>query len=63
MKLEIYIEKNGEKNGDKKPMENGEDEMMDEQKIALGQKLKKGYSLTRKERTLLANYLLSEEES
>jgi len=44
-------------------MEKDMEELMDEQKIALGQKLKKGYSMTRKERTLLANYLLSEEES
>lgn len=63
MKIEIYIEKNGEKNGEKKPMEKDAEELMDEQKAAIGQKLKKGYSITRKERTLLAKYLLNEDQS
>lgn len=56
MKIEIEIEKNGEE----KPME--KPELMDEQKVALGKKLKKNLTLTRMERQLLAEYLLKEED-
>lgn len=53
MKIEIEIEKNGEM---EKP------ELEDEQKMAIGKKLKKNLALTRMERNLLAAYLLSEED-
>lgn len=56
MKIEISIEKNGEE----KPME--KPELEDEQKVALGKKLKKNLTLTRMERQLLAEYLLKEED-
>lgn len=56
MKIEISIEKNGED----KPME--KPELEDEQKVALGKKLKKNLTLTRMERQLLAEYLLKEED-
>jgi hypothetical protein len=56
MKIEIEIEKNGED----KPME--KPELEDEQKVALGKKLKKNLTLTRMERQLLAEYLLKEED-
>ncbi len=58
MKIEISIEKNGgeEKNGMEKP------ELEDEQKMAIGKKLKKNIALTRMERNLLAEYLINEEE-
>ena len=58
MKIEISIEKNG--NDKEKDME--KPELMDEQKVALGKKLKKNIALTRMERQLLANYLLEEED-
>ena len=53
MKIEIEIEKNGKYK--EKP------ELEDEQKMAIGKKLKKNLALTRMERNLLAAYLLSEE--
>lgn len=56
MKIEIEIEKNGKD----KPME--KPELEDEQKVALGKKLKKNLTLTRMERQLLAEYLLKEED-
>jgi hypothetical protein len=58
MKIEISIEKNGEeKNGKmKKP------ELTDEQKMAIGKKLKANGVLTRMERTMLSAYLLEEED-
>jgi hypothetical protein len=58
MKVEIAIESNGE--GKEKDMQ--KPELMDEQKVALGKKLKKNIALTRMERQLLADYLLEEEE-
>lgn len=58
MKIEISIEKNGED----KPMEKDKPELEDEQKVALGKKLKKNLTLTRMERQLLAEYLLKEED-
>jgi hypothetical protein len=54
MKIEIEIEKNGE--GKDKP------ELEDEQKMAIGKKLKKNMMLTRMERKLLSEYLLEEED-
>jgi len=63
MKIEISIKKNGKKeDDDEEEMEGGEVELMDEQKMAIGKKLKKNLALTRKERTMLANYLLKEED-
>ena len=60
MKVEIEIKGNG--NG-KEAEAMGEAEMMDEMKMAIiGKKLQKNLALTRKERTLLAQYLLKEEE-
>lgn len=58
MKIEISIDKNGKGKADdmEKP------ELMDEQKVALGKKLKKNIALTRMERQLLASYLLEEED-
>lgn len=59
MKIEISIEKNGEeekKPGMKKP------ELSDEQKVAIGKKLKANGVLTRMERTMLTSYLLEEED-
>jgi hypothetical protein len=59
MKIEISIEKDGEeekKPGMKKP------ELSDEQKVALGKKLKANGVLTRMERTMLSAYLLEEED-
>jgi hypothetical protein len=58
MKIEISIEKNGgeEKNGMGKP------ELSDEQKVAIGRKIKKNMTLTRLERNLLEQYLLNEKE-
>lgn len=58
MKIEISIEKNEQekKNGMKKP------EVSDEQKIAIGQKIKKNITLTRMERNMLAQYLLEDKE-
>lgn len=59
MKIEISIEKNGEeekKPGMKKP------EFSDEQKVAIGKKLKANGVLTRMERTMLSAYLLEEED-
>ena len=53
MKIEIEIEKNGEM---EKP------ELEDEQKMAIGKKLKKNLALTRMERNLLAAYLLKDED-
>lgn len=58
MKIEISIEKNG--NG--KMMHEEKPELEDEQKVALGKKLKKNMTLTRMERQLLAEYLLKEED-
>jgi hypothetical protein len=58
MKIEISIEKNG----DDKEKDMEKPELMDEQKVALGKKLKKNIALTRMERQLLANYLLEEED-
>ena len=58
MKVEIAIEANGE--GKEKDMQ--KPELMDEQKVALGKKLKKNIALTRMERQLLADYLLEEED-
>ena len=58
MKIEISIEKNGED----KPMDEEKPELEDEQKVALGKKLKKNLTLTRMERQLLAEYLLKEED-
>ncbi len=58
MKIEISIEKNGK---EKKPgMDSGE--MDDEQKSVIAKKLKKNISLTRAERTLLAGYLMDDED-
>jgi len=59
MKIEISIEKNGEYKD--KPGEMEKPELEDEQKMAIGKKLKKNLALTRMERNLLAAYLLSEE--
>jgi hypothetical protein len=59
MKVEIEIKGNG--NG-KEAEQMDEDEMMDEMKMAIGKKLQKNLTLTRKERTLLAQYLLKEED-
>ncbi len=59
MKVEIEIKGNG--NG-KEAEAMDEAEMMDEMKMAIGKKLQKNLTLTRKERTLLAQYLLKEEE-
>lgn len=58
MKIEISIEKNGEDKHDKmkKP------ELSDEQKVAIGKKLKANGVLTRMERTMLSSYLLEEED-
>lgn len=59
MKIEISIEKDGEeekKPGMKKP------ELSDEQKAALGKKLKVNAALNRMERTMLAAYLLEEDD-
>lgn len=58
MKIEISIEKNGEeeKGKMKKP------ELTDEQKMAIGKKLKANGVLTRMERTMLSAYLLEEED-
>jgi len=58
MKIEIEIEKNGEG----KPMDEEKPELEDEQKVALGKKLKKNMMLTRMERKLLADYLLKKED-
>lgn len=58
MKIEISVEKNG----DDKEKDMEKPELMDEQKVALGKKLKKNIALTRMERQLLAAYLLEEEE-
>lgn len=58
MKVEICVEESGEE--EKKAME--KPELMDEQKVALGKKLKKNIALTRMERQLLADYLLEEED-
>ena len=60
MKIEISIEKNGEYKD--KPGEMEKPELEDEQKMAIGKKLKKNLALTRMERNLLAAYLLSEED-
>ena len=59
MKVEIEIKGNG--NG-KEAEAMDEAEMVDEMKAAIGKKLQKNLTLTRKERTLLAQYLLKEEE-
>lgn len=59
MKVEIEIKGNG--NG-KEAEAMDEAEMVDEMKMAIGKKLQKNLTLTRKERTLLAKYLLKEEE-
>ncbi len=59
MKVEIEIKGNG--NG-KEAEAMDEAEMVDEMKMAIGKKLQKNLTLTRKERTLLAQYLLKEEE-
>lgn len=59
MKIEISIEKDGEeekKPGMKKP------ELTDEQKAAIGKKLKVNAALNRMERTLLSAYLLEDEK-
>lgn len=59
MKIEISIEKDDEekKNGKmKKP------ELTDEQKAAIGKKLKANGVLTRMERTMLSSYLLEESD-
>jgi hypothetical protein len=59
MKIEISIEKDGEeekKPGMKKP------ELSDEQKAAIGKKLKVNAALNRMERTMLAAYLLEEDD-
>lgn len=59
MKIEISIEKDGkdeQKGKMKKP------ELTDEQKIAIGKKLKANGVLTRMERTMLAGYLMEDEE-
>lgn len=58
MKIEISIEKEG-KHGKDKP-EDGE--MMDEQKMAIGKKLKKNIVLTRMERKMIADYLMKEDD-
>ena len=60
MKIEISIEKNGEYKD--KPGEMEKPELEDEQKMAIGKKLKKNLALTRMERNLLAAYLLKDEE-
>jgi hypothetical protein len=60
MKIEIEIEKNGKYKD--KPGEMEKPELEDEQKMAIGKKLKKNLALTRMERNLLAAYLLSEED-
>lgn len=59
MKVEIEIKGNGK---DKEANMENESEMMDEMKMAIGKKLQKNLTLTRKERTLLAQYLLKEED-
>lgn len=59
MKVEIEIKGNG--NG-KEAEAMDEAEMVDEMKMAIGKKLQKNLTLTRKERTLLAQYLLKEED-
>lgn len=61
MKIEISIDKNGkDKEDDAELMDDME--LMDEQKVALGKKLQKNIALTRKERKMLADYLLQDEE-
>ena len=60
MKIEISIEKDGEYKG--KPGEMEKPELEDEQKMAIGNKLKKNMTLTRMERNLLAQYLLQDKE-
>jgi hypothetical protein len=60
MKIEISIEKDGEYKD--KPGEMEKPELEDEQKVAIGKKLKKNLTLTRMERSLLAEYLLKEED-
>lgn len=57
MKVEIEIEGNGEE--EKKEME--KPKFSDQQKMAIGKKLKAKGVLTRMERVMLANYLLEEE--
>jgi hypothetical protein len=58
MKIEISIEKDGK---EKEPGMEGA-EMDDEQKAMIAKKLKKNISLTRAERTLLAGYLMDDED-
>ena len=68
MKIEISIEKGGEEKKDiehpEMPMEEGEDEMelTPEQIAQMAKKLKSSASLSRAERTMLAQYLMSEAE-
>lgn len=58
MKIEISIEKDGEKEAP----EMDSTELDDEQKAVIAKKLKKNISLTRAERTLLAGYLMDDED-
>lgn len=58
MKIEISIEKNGKE----KPEDMEEMELDDQQKMTLGDKIKKNIALSRKERKLLSQYLLKEED-
>lgn len=60
MKIEISIEKDG---NDKEGMDKmDKPELDDMQKAAIGNKLKKNMTLTRMERSLLAQYLLDDKE-
>jgi hypothetical protein len=58
MKIEISIEKDGKE----KKLGMDSAEMDDEQKAVIAKKLKKNISLTRAERTLLAGYLMDDED-
>lgn len=58
MKIEISIEKDNEKEAP----EMDSTELDDEQKAVIAKKLKKNISLTRAERTLLAGYLMDDED-
>lgn len=61
MKVEIEIEANGKHKNNGQKEESGED-LSDDQKMAIGKKLKKNMMLTRMERKLLSEYLLEEED-
>ena len=60
MKVEIEIEANGKHK--KNSQEESSEALSDDQKMAIGKKLKKNMMLTRMERKLLSEYLLEEED-